>query len=319
MAGKMEPEDAFRLIGNRGQGVKTHSRPANAAEPVADDCSSKPPSEPPRWLRFSVLALAVAVAAGFAGLLTRGAFLLIDQKKTAPRETVQEEPLRVLSEKEVKRRITATLKAFTNATGTEERLQYVAQPEKERAAMKNYYARRSLPDSPLWQIRLVKPVVLDGAQFWVVAYTDVRRAPHYVRMERSGNKFLLQWSSSYGYCEIPWERFIVEQPGDPVQMRCYIRPHTGELPPGLPATDYLGFTVEDKNGLFTGLAVIKRSSGDAPPLAALPPNTRNPVNLQLVYRTQPDGTRQLVIHRLIHFQWHQPTGTGKGAPVVVRE
>lgn len=319
MAGKMEPEDAFRLLGKRGEGVKTRKHRKNEGESFTEDQMDGSPRESPKWLRYTIISIITIFALSFIGLLTRGAFLLIDKKEQVTEEMSEKEPLVIYSEDEIEELITARLEAFLSCTTTQQRAEHVLSPKVEEEAMRDYYETRGNLDSALWKIELIKSATLAGGQLWMVAYLDVNKVLHYMRFERSGNAFLIQWSSSYGYGQLPWNTFASTQPSKPVQMRCFILRHTGTFPPGIDPTTHMIFVIENKRGEFTSTAIMNRDAEGFRRLVKLPNGARTPVNLSLKYTDSPTGTRQLTIDQLIHFQWHQSSISNKGMPVQLRE
>ena len=152
----------------------------------------------------------------------------------------------------------------------------------------------------------------------MVAYQDVNKTLKYIRFERSSNTFLIQWSSSYGYGELNWNDLARDRPSTPVQMRCFVLRHPNSLPPGINPALYLGLTIENKRGEFTSTAIMHRDAEGARMLSKLPEGTRNPVNLLLKYTDLPNGTRQLTVDKLLHFQWHQATMLNKGWPLPLK-
>ena len=315
MAGKMEPEDAFRLISH--QGVK--HRPLNPGaikeEADAEDKLDGSPQERPKWLRYTIISISTVVALSFIAILASGAYLLYDKKEVAPQEVTTEDLLVIFSEAEIEELVTARLKAFLDCTNTQQRLLHVLTPNIEQKAMFDFYEQRGNLDKALWKIELIKSANLEGTQIWMVAYQDVNKALKYIRFERSDNVFLIQWSSSYAYGELNWNDFARTQPSKPVQMRCFVLRHPDFLPPGIDPALYVGLTIENKRGEFTSTAIMHRDAEGAHLLSKLPKGTRNPVNLLLKYTDLPNGTRQLTVDKLLHFQWHQATMINKGRPV----
>ena len=230
-----------------------------------------------------------------------------------------EEPLVVYSVQEINRRITTRLKSFLKCSTTDERLPYVLSPETERSSMYDYYETRANLDFPLKKIQLIKPADIDSGRVWMVAYQDVADTQRYARFAQFGKQFYLQWSPSYAYGQMSWKHFARDTPSQPIQMRCYIRPHSGPQPPNIDPLDYRFFVIENLQGEFTAIAMMSRNAEGAPLLKDLSPNSRNPVNLMLGYTRLPSGIQQLTIHNLLHFQWHQTAPESKGAPMKLKQ
>jgi|TARA_B110000908_G_C10242553_1_gene446918 hypothetical protein len=315
MAGKMEPEEAFRLIDPRGVKQRALTPGETVEKDDAEDKLDGSPTEPPKWLRYTIISITVIVSLCFVGLLGSGIYLLYDKKEPEVRELKLEDPIIIFSETEVEQHIEATLKAFLACNSTEDRLLYVATPELEREPMIDYYDNRKQLDASLWKIRLIKAANLEGGQIWMVAYYDVKKRLRYSRFERSKNRFVIQWSSSYGYGDLSWSEFMSTEPTGPVAMRAFVLRHMNVLPAGIDPKKFFGFVVENKRGEVTSFAIMEKSADGAHLLSRIPPKTRTPVYLRLGYIDLSNGTRQLVIHELIHFQWRHHTMSSKGRPV----
>ncbi|MBT8044521.1 MAG: hypothetical protein KJO79_06175 [Verrucomicrobiae bacterium] len=312
----MEPEEAFRLIDPRG--IKNRAVATNESPEQVDveDLMTDKPTDSPKWLRYSIICISVILSLGFIALVARGVYLIYDKNEPIEKQAPEEEALVIFSEEEIHQQIEKILKAFLDCTSTRERLQYVLSPNLEETAMRDYYDKRGNLDTALWKIRMIKSTNLSQRQLWMVAYYDVKKRLRYARFERDGNRFLIQWSSSYAYGEMPWSEFISTEPDGPVAMRCYIIRQNAELPPGIDPSKYLGFVIENKRGEVTRFATMAKAAPGALLLSRLPIKTRNPVHLRLGYIDLPNGIRQLTILELIHFQWHQHTMGNKGQPVI---
>ena len=318
MAGKMEPEEAFRLIDPRGVKQRALTPGETVEKDDAEDQLDGSPTEAPKWLRYTIISITVIVSLCFVGVLASGVYLLYDKKEPELREFVQEEPLLMFSEDEVNQRIEATLRAFLDCTNTQDRLQYVIAAGIEHDSMVDYYEKRGNLDVTLWKIKLIKRANLEGIQIWMIAYLDVKKSLRYMRFERVENQFLIQWSSSVAYGKLPWNTFARSQPREPVQMRCYILRHAGTPPAGFDPLTHLSFVVENQRGEFTEVAVMRRDAEGAHLLELIPAKSSNPVNLMLKYTVLANGARQLTIDKLLHFQWHQHTMTYKGRPIQLK-
>lgn len=318
MSGKMEPEQAFRLLNPRGVKHRAVTPGETLDEVDAENKLDGAPVETPKWMRYTIICITAILTVGFVGILATGTYLLYDKKDAPPETVAKEKPLIVFTKEETEERISATLKKFLDCTNTQERLQYVLAPEIERDSMIDYYENRGNLDVALWKIKLIKSANLEGMQIWMVAYLDVKKTLGYMRFERAGNQFLIQWSSSVAYGQLPWNTFVRSQPSEPVQMRCYILRNTGAAPAGFDPTTHSSFVVENQRGEFTELAIMRRDAEGAHLLESIPAESRNPVNLMLKYADLTNGTRQLIIDELLHFQWHQNTMSDKGRPLQFR-
>lgn len=272
------------------------------------------PKEPPTILEH-VLKVGGVVAASFLGFaLICGLVLLYWKKDTEPPTAPAGEVLKEFTDEEIRAEIHANLERFLKLQTTAERLGFVIDPKIERAALANYYEGRGNRDVPLEGINFIKPVTLDGRRLWIVSYLDVRNENHLLSFERRGNRFLLHWSASYVYGELPWDRFAERKPSEPVAMRAFLLRHEGQMPPGFDSDEYAPFVVEDDKGAFTGMALMKRDAEGFALLADAPEGSKLPVNIEIFYSKEPGGDRQLMIHRLIHFQWLGSPLRGKGKP-----
>lgn len=315
MAGKIDPDKAFRLIHPLGKGKRPSTQKAKFTKgSFLEKETPDQVTNPPAVFKHTSIVIAGLLATGFITILLVASYLLYNTKEPPP-PPPPPKPEKVFSQAKAHQAITDTLRNFLKCSTTEERLAYVLNPSSEKEAMIDYYDHRKNLDTPLWKIQLIEPANIEGLPIWMVAYLDVKKNLRYARLERSGDNILIQWSSSYAYSQLPWETFAVTQPEEPVQMRCFALRHSGPLPPGYDPATHLGFVIENQRGEFTALAVMDKKTKDAKVLNTIAPRSRNPVNLMLKYTALPGGTRQLTITELLHFQWHQPTGLSKGQPL----
>lgn len=256
----------------------------------------------------------VVAASFFAFALICAVALIYWPKSSGP--VAQPEPVVVeaFTDDEIRAEILEVLEKFLKAKTTSERLDFVFDPEVERAALADHYVGRGNRDLPLASVKFIKPVTLDGRRLWIVSYLDSLDEPHLLSFERQGNRFLIHWSASHAYGDLPWEKFSAQKPSEPTAMRAFLLRHDGPLPPGYLPEKWSAFVVEDDKGAFTEIAMIDRNSEDFALLDETPEGARLPVNVELVYAEGPNGIRQLIIHRLIHFQWLGPS-IGKGEPL----
>lgn len=312
MAGKLEPEDAFRLLGTRVVRHRAVAPGARAATIGVEESLEASSPEPRVWVRRTLIVLAVLAASGFILAVIFGAYLLL---KEQPQPAVSEVPLTVFSEDQTREQITSTLREFLECANTEDRLRHVVNPDLERSALTDYYDRRGNIDVGFWRIQFIERVQLDEVPVWMVAYQDVERKTRYSLFQRVGSDMRIQWSASYSYGALDWSELARTQPDGPVQMRAYLLPHDGPLPPGVEAGSKHGYVIENTDGVFSALAIMDPTAEGAALLEKIPSKARVPVNLELGYTTSPYGGRQLVIHRLLHFQWQNRPLNDKGKPV----
>jgi hypothetical protein len=312
MAGKLEPEDAFRLLGTRMLRHRAVAPGAKVATIGAEESFEADSSEPRVWFRRTLILLAMLAASGFVLSVIFGAYLLL---KEQPQPAIGDVPLTVFSEEQTREQITSTLRDFLECANTEDRLRHVVNPDLERSSLTDYYERRGNIDVGLWRIQFIEHVQLEAVPIWMVAYQDVERKTRYSLFQRVGSDMRIQWSPSYSYGALDWSELARTQPDGPVQMRAYLLRHDGHLPPGVEGGSQRSYVIENADGFFSALAIMNSAAEGAALLDKIPSKARVPVNLELGYTKSPYGGRQLVIHRLIHFQWQNRPLNDKGKPV----
>ena len=309
----MKPEDAYHQIDPANPALQP--APTESSQTPWEDETAKPTQTEQRY-SFLQKLIAVTACCGFAAgtiLLVTGGWLASARKQTSPSpSTPASHPPAPLTDAEIAHRISDHLSRFLKSDTTEEKLRHVAEPRSEAPRLSDYYETRGNRDAPLREIHLIRPVQIGESHLWVVSYTAVDGIRRNATFTRSGDDFLLNWASSYAYGELPWEVFANAQPTEPVAMRAYLLHYDGNLPPGYSAADWAAYVIEDKDGTFTELALMSRTSMDQPLIGQSPRGTRLPVHLELGYHIGSAGRKQLVIHSLIHFRWWNDSSSGKG-------
>ena len=309
----MKPEDAFSQIDAgeiRNRSVALGTNPE--ADAPDDPEEAVEAAAPGFFLRFLSYIAAAVIVAVIALLMAGGYLLFIRNAPDTSAATADTETPTAFSELEIQAIITDSLTRFLKCETTEERLEFVADPEKEAPCLTDYYESRGNRDAELKSIRLIRPVLLDGLSLWVVSYTDSGDVRRNVTFQRAANRFLLNWSSSYAYGELPWDDFASARPSEPVAMRAFLVRHEGDPPPGYPPEEWAAYIIEDSSGRFTQLAVMERTAEGQSLIAESPPQAnRLPVFIRLHFENGPLG-KQLVIDELIHFKWLGQSTLGKG-------
>lgn len=309
----MKPEDAFSQIDAgeiRNRTVSLGTNPETEA-----------PDEPGEAVEVTVQGFflrflgyfAAAVILAVVALLIVGGYLLSHRntKETSTSSPPPTIPI-AFTDEQIKALITDSLTRFLTCETTDERLRFVADPEREAPCLTDYYESRGNRDAGLKSINLIRPVLLDGLSLWVVSYTDSGDVRRNVTFQRAGNDFLLNWSSSYAYGELSWDDFASARPSEPVAMRAFLLRHEGEPPPGYSPQKWASYVVEDNSGHFTQLAVMERTAEGQSLIAESPPEAnRLPVFIRMHFENGALG-KQLVIDELIHFKWLGQSTLGKG-------
>ncbi|BDS06046.1 hypothetical protein NT6N_10860 [Oceaniferula spumae] len=254
-------------------------------------------------LVFGILAL-VAVT---TGVVYTAKWVLAGSHENLPRgydpvlvENELSEPVLTAEES-----IEKNLRAFLSATTVEERLHYVSIPFDEKTSLKSYYVERGLSDSPLWKIERIESLELAGGRLWFVIYRDLQRKQHSVSFQKLDGRYLIHWSAMKAYCEVPWQRFIVDRPSKPVLMRGYLRQYEGVWPVGLPRDKYRCFLIEDRGKLFSKLAVMEKGAPGAEALNKLPDSISHPITVRMKYNSELLNQNVIQITELKHLRWQQ--------------
>lgn len=308
----MKPEDAFQHI-DTGT-IKNRSVTLGASVEIQDPETLEETFEPtaPGYFLKSLKYVSAAVSLAIIALLAAGAYLLSIPKTSDSAAAPPTEPPTAFSDGEIHAIITGNLTRFLECSTTEERIDYIADPDIEATHLADYYEARRNRDSPLRTVHIIKPIQISGHTLWVVSYTDAENARRSATFLRDGNRFLLNWSSSYAYGDLPWDVFSTARPAEPVAMRAFLLHHHGDPPPGYTPLEWAAYIVEDKAGEFTQLAVMRRSAEGQSLIEESPAEARLPVNIELHYGKDPQGQPQLIIDRLVHFKWWADPSQGKG-------
>ena len=263
------------------------------------------------WLRPILICMA---AVGIACLAITGGMIWhlmgsIDFEPEAAEASTPEVAAAVTVPKGAKETIEANMRAFLLAETNEDRLKYVYQPEDEKSSMDRYYGQQGHREIPLWKTQRIEKTNSTEGEIWFVVYRDLNNKQRLVSFQKLGDHYLLHWSAMTAYCEMPWGEFIVQRPSRPVMMRCYLRQYEGAWPVGISPEQYHCFLIEDRDGLFSELAIMARDSVGYTTLVDLPKASAHPVTLNLLYDQMSDVTgsaaRILKIESLKHLRWQK--------------
>jgi len=260
-----------------------------------------------KWVVRLALFLGLMVVMG--GVVVFYWFVVMEAKPESVTKVSQPKAPIFIAEHQAKQMIRKNLESFLSAESNEERNRYVYAPDEERSSMDVYYSKRGWRDTPLWKVEFMERHVSAMGEIRFVVYQDIKKRRRTVSFQRVGDDYKLHWSAMKAFCEMPWEQFVVERPKEPVLMRAYLRRYNGVWPPGISRDHYQCFLIEDRGGLFSEIAVMKKTSFGFLELKRLPSSARHPVTLRLVYHIpkEQDGhaERVLTIDALVHLRWQQ--------------
>ncbi|MCP5535275.1 MAG: hypothetical protein H7A51_03460 [Akkermansiaceae bacterium] len=306
---KLNPQDAFDLVTRRQGKELPVTKDPKDIEAGFGEKNARSEEPKPRWRRYLLLlVLTVLACIVVAGIFSFYWFISTQSEPGSAEKSPLAAAPAVIDEAKAKEMIEANLRAFLQAETNEERLKYVYMPEDEKPQLDVYYNERGHVHTPAWKIERMEHVKSVQGDVWFVVYRDLNKIQRLVSFQRFGDHFLLHWSAMTAFCEIPWEKFIVQRPSTPVTMRCYVRQYQGQWPLGIPSDQYHCFLIEDRGGLFSELAIMDRSSVGYTTLKGLPNASRHPVTLELGYHHFPTNGRGgeiLEIQSLKHLRWQQ--------------
>lgn len=305
---KLNSQEAFDLVTRRqGKEMPDPNEPVDVEADFGEK-SGFNIKERPIWLRFIFWGTVSMVTIGLIAAVT--AFFWFVANHAEP-ELVEKSPPEaapaIFTEEEVKRIVEVNLRAFLKAASNDERLKYIYQPEDEKSYLDVYYGKREHVDTHLWKIERLEPVTSAQGEIWFVVYRDVTKKQRLVSFQRYEDDYLLHWSAMTAYCELPWEQFIVKRPEEAVMMRGYVSHYEGPRPLGLSSDKFHCFLIEDREGLFSELAIMESGSVGFSVLTNLPKDGRHPVTLQLGYRPNPGANHDkiLSIFALTNMRWQK--------------
>lgn len=308
---KLDPQQAFDLV-TRREGKEAPKSSAEKKPDVESGFENKQPKDRALWQR-AVIAIALAAAAAIL-LIAVAAFYWFVTKESKPAVVAKpppEKPPAAITEDRAKEIIEANLRAFLAAEDNGTREKYIF-PDGRPESREDFYTGRKIRDVPLWKIEQMEKSATEHGEIWFVRFSDLRRHTRVVSFQRHGDDYLLHWLAMKAYGDMPWDEFILNKPERPTEMRAYVRQYGGALPLGADGTRYHAFLVEDRAGLFSELALVKKEAVGAAELAGLPPQALHPATLRLHYGSPGDTVGKcLMIDSLVHLRWQRLSGDSR--------
>lgn len=299
---KLDPQDAFNLVSRR-EG-KAMPQPAGQKDVEAGFGDVKPDNKP-WWQKVLVsLVLLVAAVAMVSGLVAFYWFITQDSEPAVVIKPPPEYEPEFIGEERAKKIIETNLRAFLAAEDNETREKYIY-PDGEPDTRVEYYNGRRIRDMPLWKIEQMNKTITAQGEIWMIVYRDLQKNARAVSFQRYGNDYRLHWLAMKAYCEMPWEKFIVERPRGPLVMRGYLRKYQGAPPLGVSKESHHVFLIEDQAGLFSELAVMERDAKGSAALASLPNSGSHPVTLKLGYDSNNNSRIHIQIYSAKHLRWQR--------------
>ncbi len=248
-----------------------------------------------RWL--AVIVGVVVLLVGSLG----GIFFNLADEEVVAATAESEVSVRDYSSAEV----TEFLQAFLATDQLYEKMKSVAADEHEM--MVDYYRKRHQFDVPMWKVKTVAPVRIEGEKTWLIAYYDVKKLGHYASVVEKPAGLQLQWAAMVAYGEMSWPNFAESRPAERVKMRCLLRRDDSPILPPYDELGYLSFMIESRDGSFVHRALMAPDAVGFDTLSQLPAGADHPVFVSLLYQRDGDGiSSQLMIDALEHQRWVAP-------------
>lgn len=173
----------------------------------------------------------------FAGCAVIWAFALILSAENPIISEISEVTLRRAEEEvehreaqEYLERLEELTAQYLAAETVEEKVRHVRHAERVGPLMRDFHARTPLVPCKLLRIDNIAPVGLELHSFLVVRATVMSAGEESLRLlvleETAEGDLLFDWEAEVGYQPIPLDRYIADQPVDPVELRLFVRRDT---------------------------------------------------------------------------------------------
>lgn len=174
-------------------------------------------------------------------------------------------------------------------------------PESESAAVFDYYMHRDRRDPEVIHDRKVTAVLDKDREILIVTFKDDENRQWAAPFEWKINGYRLHWGSMTGYGDLPWDRFLAEQPTKPVRMRVNIYIPDSESPAFIPSVHTSVLLTHPE--LKKPMGALLGPSSSLTPLLKLPRNTDIPANVTMQWSEFEGAGNWPVITDLIHRNW----------------
>jgi hypothetical protein len=181
------------------------------------------------------------------------------------------------------------------------RLPFVFDPESQSADLIDYYVKRGRSDPDVIHDRKVTAVLDKDREILIVTFKDGENRTWAAPFEWKTNGYHLHWGSMTGYGQLPWDRFIEDQPSTPVRMRLNIYIPDSDSPPLIPG-DHT-FILISHPELAKPMGALLAPSPSLKPILKLPRNTDIPANVSIQWWEFEGAGNWPVITELIHRNW----------------
>lgn len=195
----------------------------------------------------------------------------------------------------------AALNAFFETKDPARRLALLFDPESESASLLDYYLHRGRRDPEGIHDRKVTAVLDKDREILIVTFKDEENRKWAAPFEWKINSYRFHWGSMTGYGDLPWDRFLADQPVKPVRMRVNIYIPDAESPALIPS-DHT-FVLLTHPELKNPMGALLSPSASLLPLLELRRNTDIPANVSMQWREFKGAGNWPVITDLIHRNW----------------
>jgi hypothetical protein len=181
------------------------------------------------------------------------------------------------------------------------RLPLVFDPESQSSDLIDYYVKRGRGDPEGIHDRKVTAVLDKDREILIVTFKDEKNRTWAAPFEWQTNAYHLHWGSMTGYGEVPWDRFIEDQPSIPVRMRLNIYIPDSDTSTLIP-DDHTSVLISHPE-LAKPMGALLAPSPSLKPLLNLPRNTDIPANVSIQWGEFEGAGSWPVITDLIHRNW----------------
>lgn len=199
--------------------------------------------------------------------------------------------------------IRRTFDRFLAAPDVTGKLQWVLEPARVEARMKDFYIVRMEQDPRITSYEVSPPVRAAGAWWFTLTCQAPDGPPCAVLMKETPSGGQLDWENFVAYGSMPWEKFHTTRPALPQSIRARIRA-SPRFEGKYSAEHYLAYEIAHRSGLPILYGYAARASRTGQLLAALSPGeTWQSANLYLSWEPDPGTPDSMLIVDLIRNNW----------------
>ena len=251
-----------------------------------------------RWIKLTLLLLLFGIVGAATAWKYFGAFQGTVPSRRTPDQTAPVVPMEVRME-----RARTAFRGLLASRTVEERMAWVADPERVGARMAHYYESADGKDPQVltWE---VGPPRQHGTGSWFpVTFEEPGGVRTTIPILEDSDNCRVDWENFVAYGDMPWAAFCDARPTRPHSLRVFLRPG-GTPHPDFPESRFRSYLVEHRDGPPRFTAYVALDGRAAQSLAAMERGTDwFSATVYLGFGDGPVASRPALVSDVIRNRW----------------